>query len=49
VTAYSWNGFGFTADWQRGNWKTARLLESSAGRVLLEADSRRIPVVEGAP
>jgi hypothetical protein len=49
VTIYSWNGFGFTADWQRGNWKTARLLPSSAGRVLLEADSRRIPVVEGAP
>jgi len=49
VTVYSWDGFGFTADWQRGNWKTARLLESSAGRVLLEADSRRIPVMEGAP
>jgi VCBS repeat protein len=49
VTAYSWNGFGFTADWQRGSWKTARLLEPSAGMVLLEADSRRIPVREGAP
>jgi hypothetical protein len=44
LVVYSWNGFGFTADWQRGEWKTARLLETRPGRIVLQADSRRVPV-----
>ena len=38
VVCYSWNGFGFTADWQRGNWKSARLLGVQDGKVRVAAD-----------
>ena len=35
-------GFGFTGDWERGAWKSARLLGASPGRILVEADHRRV-------
>lgn len=44
VTVYSWSGFGFAGDWQRGAWKSARLLNASRGRILLEAENRRVTV-----
>jgi hypothetical protein len=44
LVVYSWNGFGFTADWQRGEWTTARLHQTSSGRIVLQADSRRLTV-----
>jgi hypothetical protein len=44
VVVYSWNGFGFTADWQQGAWHSARLLQTRPGRIVLLADSRRVLV-----
>jgi hypothetical protein len=49
LVVYSWNGFGFTAEWQRGEWKTARLLETGPGRIVLQSDSRRVPVSRRMP
>jgi hypothetical protein len=42
VGVYSWSGFGFTLDWERGAWKQARLIGEKQGSVLVEADGRRI-------
>lgn len=42
IAAYSWNGFGFTLDWQRGDWQEARIVESAADKIILEADGARI-------
>lgn len=42
VAVYSWNGFGFTLDWQRGGWASARLVAAGAGDVIVEADGERI-------
>jgi hypothetical protein len=44
LVVYSWSGFGFVADWQRGSWTQARLLETNQGRIMLIADSQRIPL-----
>jgi hypothetical protein len=41
VTVYSWNGFGFTLDWQRGDWREARLIEITGDRITVEADGER--------
>jgi hypothetical protein len=38
IALYSWNGFGFTLDWQRGDWQEARLIEAANGRIIIEAD-----------
>lgn len=38
VAAYSWNGFGFTLDWQRGDWLEARFVEAVNNRIVIEAD-----------
>jgi hypothetical protein len=40
VVCYSWNGFGWAADWQRGAWKSARLLGASQGRIRVAAEGR---------
>jgi hypothetical protein len=42
VAAYSWNGFGFTRDWERGDWRTAVLLSVTRGEITIEADGRRV-------
>jgi hypothetical protein len=42
VAVYSWSGFGFTVDWQRGDWRQVRLREARQGRVLVEADGQDI-------
>lgn len=42
VGVYSWNGFGFTLDWQRGAWQSARLIIDNPGGVIVEADGERI-------
>jgi hypothetical protein len=44
IAVYSWSGFGFSMDFQRGNWKTARLLSATRARVLAHAEGRRIEV-----
>jgi hypothetical protein len=44
VVIYSWNGFGFIADRQRGRWKSARLLPTRAGRAVVLADGARVRV-----
>lgn len=42
VAVYSWNGFGFTLDWQRGAWQSARLITNERGQVVVEADGATI-------
>lgn len=42
LAVYSWNGFGFTLDWQRGDWQEARLIESTVERIIVEADGARV-------
>ena len=42
VAAYSWNGFGFTMDWERGDWLKAELLSAARGGVTIEADGARV-------
>lgn len=42
VAVYSWNGFGFTLDWQRGDWARARLLTAPGGELFVEGDGERI-------
>jgi hypothetical protein len=46
VAVYSWNGFGFTLDWQRGDWTRARLLTAPSGEVFVEADGQRIAITK---
>jgi hypothetical protein len=48
VAVYSWNGFGFTLDWQRGAWGEASLITEKTGSVAIEADGERIALIEGA-
>lgn len=41
VVVYSWIGFGFGSDYQRGAWKSARLITTKEGRVVVEADGKK--------
>jgi hypothetical protein len=41
LAAYSWNGFGFTQDWQRGDWLTAALISVARDGITIEADGAR--------
>jgi hypothetical protein len=42
LAAYSWNGFGFTRDWERGDWQKAVLLSVTRGEITIEADGARV-------
>lgn len=42
VAVYSWNGFGFTLDWQRGAWRSAKLMKNERGEIIIEADGERV-------
>jgi hypothetical protein len=42
VTVYSWNGFGFTADWQEGSWEEAALQGVQQGAILVRVNGKRI-------
>jgi hypothetical protein len=44
LAVYSWNGFGFTLDWQRGDWKEARLIETTVKSIIVEADGARVTI-----
>lgn len=41
VAVYSWNGFGFTLERQRGAWSQARFVANEAGDVVIEVDGER--------
>ena len=45
VAVYLWNGFGFTLDWQSGDWRQARLIEATKGGIIVEADGARVQLV----
>jgi hypothetical protein len=47
LALYSWNGFGFTLDGQRGDWQEAKLIEAARDRIIVEADGARI-ILSGA-
>lgn len=38
LALYSWNGFGFTLDRQRGDWQQVRLIKAVKDGIILEAD-----------
>jgi hypothetical protein len=42
VAAYRWNSFGFTMDWQKGEWGSANLLSSQGANIAIEADGKKI-------
>jgi len=42
IAAYSWNGFGFTRDWERGDWRQAALVSVTRGEITIEADGARV-------
>ncbi|HEX8173791.1 MAG TPA: VCBS repeat-containing protein [Pyrinomonadaceae bacterium] len=42
LAVYSWNGFGFTLDWQRGDWQLARLVKASKEGITVEADGAQV-------
>jgi hypothetical protein len=42
LAVYSWNGFGFTLDWQRGDWQSARLIKAAKEGITIEADGERL-------
>lgn len=46
VAVYSWNGFGFTLDWQRGAWREARLSTNERGEAFVEADGARVALAK---
>ena len=52
LAVYHWNSFGFTLDWERGEWRSANLLGATGGggvevevenqkRIILEKDQTR--------
>ena len=44
VMVYSWNGFGFDADWQSGAWPRARLIGVHGSKIVVDVDGRRVEV-----
>ncbi len=44
VVVYSWAGFGFAPDWQRGTWTNAKIVSAARSRVIVEADGKRLNV-----
>lgn len=42
LAVYRWNSFGFTLDWQHGNWQSAKILSVKNGQILLETDEKSI-------
>lgn len=46
VGVYSWNGFGFTLDRQRGAWRAAKLITDERGGIVVEADGERIALTK---
>ena len=40
VTVYSWNGFGFTADWQSRGWRQLQLLGADRRGIRVLADNK---------
>lgn len=44
LVCYSYLDFGFGVDWQRGSWKTLRIVSTSKDRVLVEADGKRVTI-----
>ena len=42
LAAYSWNSFGFTQDWQRGDWLKAALVSVTRDEITIEADGERV-------
>ncbi|HEX8745780.1 MAG TPA: VCBS repeat-containing protein [Pyrinomonadaceae bacterium] len=42
LAVYSWNGFGFTLDWQRGDWQSARLVKADKEGITVEADGAQV-------
>jgi len=44
VSVYSWSGFGFAFDYQRGPWKTARFIEQTQDAPVVLADGKQVVV-----
>lgn len=44
LSVYSWSGFGFALDWQRGAWNHAAIFANDGGKVVIVADGERITI-----
>jgi hypothetical protein len=42
LAVYHWNSFGYTLDWRRGEWRTAKILSAENKRISVEADGENI-------
>jgi hypothetical protein len=42
LSCYSWSGFGFRKEWERGAWKQARLQEGGPGSVTVITEGGRV-------
>jgi hypothetical protein len=47
LLSYSWCGFGFTVDWQRGPWEDVSFTRAEGGRLTVRADGE--PILTVAP
>ncbi len=46
LAVYHWNSFGFTLDWHRGEWQTAKIVDVENGLILVEADGKDISLAK---
>ncbi len=44
LTVYSWVGFGFGADEQKGSWRSARIVSTGAGTITVRADGKTLTI-----
>jgi len=47
VAVYRWDGFGFTKEAERGDWRSARLIGAGNGQVEVEADGLPLRIAVG--
>jgi hypothetical protein len=46
VVGYSWIGFGFAVDWERGAWQQAELITTAPGHPLVRADGQTLDLTQ---
>lgn len=46
LAVYDWDSFGFTKKWQRGDWNSIEIINAADGKIIVEADGKRIVLTE---
>jgi hypothetical protein len=44
LIGYTWNGFGFKKDWQKGTWKSLKIVGQAASAIVVLADGKKLTV-----